>query len=238
MGQLQDFIASPSQSIERERLLHLTIAREFKLHAAIHGARLMITEPELDIEGFDFSISSEFESVYIQSKGTMTRSGRESWQIRAALLKPSFYNRDLMPDLDGCKVGGYATGATGGVLLHIIDEDAAARDRLEITYRYLDIYWLVAVASGIAGRPPPARERALALLRDMRDADDAGHISLRRGDFAKLNSVTAIATLRLHIGGMSNWASTCHTDADLAALHDLDGDSRLLLWPGVKALHD
>ncbi|WP_156398815.1 hypothetical protein [Methylobacterium sp. Leaf469] len=219
---------------ERERLLHLSAAQELKLHAAKHDARLMITEPEIDIEGFDFTISSEFESLYVQSKGTLKKGGKKSWNIRAALLKPSFYNRDLMPDLDGLKVGGYAIGATGGVLLHIIDEAAAEAGCLQISYRYLDIYWLVGVASGVAGLPLIARQRALELLRIIREADDEESVKLNITDFAKLRSLSALANFRLHIGGLSNWASGCHTHCDLAELRD--PDDHFLFWQGVRDL--
>lgn len=233
---LRKFISESHRMTERERLLHLTAAQELKLHAAKHDARLMITEPEIDIEGFDFTISSEFESVYLQSKGTLKKGGAKSWCIRAALLKPSFYNRDLMPDLDGYKVGGYAIGATGGVLLHIIDEDAADADRLEISYRYLDIYWLIGVASGVAGRSEIDRKRAIELLRIIREADDEKRIELKLADFAKLKSLSAIPVLRLHIGGMSNWASSCHAGRDLAELGN-PGD-HALAWAGVRGLLD
>lgn len=232
---LREFIVAPRRMTERERLLHLTAAQELKLHAAKHDARLMITEPEIDIEGFDFTISSEFESVYLQSKGTLKRGGARKWPIRAALLKPSFYNRCLMPNLDGCKVGGYATGATGGVLLHIIDEDAADAGRLEISYRYLDIYWLIGVASGVAG-PTFDRGRSIDLLRKIRAADDEQRIELKLADFAKLNSLSAISILRLHIGGESNWASSCHAHCDLADLSD--PGHHALAWNGVRALLD
>jgi len=222
---------------ERERLLHLTAAQQLRLHAARYDARLMITEPEIDNEGFDFTVSSEFESLYLQSKGTLSKGGARSWKIRAALIKPSFYNRDLMPDLDNAKVGGYATGATGGVLLHVIDEDAADANRWEVRYRYLDIFWLIAVSSGVACRSEKERERALELLRAIRSADDKQHIELRFTDFAKLKSVAALAVLRLHIGAMSNWASTCHLGGDLASPpRDIEGID--LLWHGVHQLLD
>lgn len=222
---------------ERERLLHLTAAQQLRLHAARFDTRLMITEPEIDNEGFDFTISSEFESLFIQSKGTLSKGGARSWWVRAALIKPSFYNRDLMPNLDNAIVGGYSTGATGGVLLHVIDEEAADADRWEVSYRYLDIFWLIAVSSGVACRSEKERKRALELLRAIRSADDEQRIELKFADFAKLKSVAALAALRLHIGAMSNWASTCHLGEDLALPpSQLEGIE--LLWHGVHQLLD
>jgi hypothetical protein len=229
-NQLRKFLTESKYSLERERLLHLTAIQELKLYAAMNRQKLMVTEPEIDIEGFDFVLSSEFESVHLQSKGTLYKSGRKSWKIRAALIKPSFYNRDLVPDMDGLKVGGFATGATGGVVLHVIDDVAADAGRLAVSYYYLDVYWLIGIASGAGNRPKRRRERALAILRQMRKADDDERLDLRISDFAKLSSVNDIAALRLHIGGISNWMSRCHYNVDLGLL--ADPNPSLPHWPG------
>lgn len=233
---LRNFISAPRHTVERERLLHLKAALELRLHAAKFGSRILVSEPEIDVEGFDFTLSSEFESLCIQSKGTLKSSGARSWQIRAALIKPSFYNRDLMPDLDGYKVGGYSLGGTGGILLHIIDDDAATSDVFDVSYRYLDIYWLIGVASGVAGKSLKMRKRALQLLRDIRAADDDQVIQLRLSDFAKLKSLPVLAMLRLHVGFRSNWASSCHAGGDLAELGE-PGDFALA-WEAIRGLID
>lgn len=219
---------------ERERLLHLTAAQTLRLHAARHGRRLMITQPDLDLEGFDFVLSSDYEPVHIQSKGTLKRGGRRKWKIRAALLKPSFHDRDLVPQMDGWKVGGFDVGSTGGVLVHVIDEVAAAAGRFEVAYRYLDVFWLIGVVSGRAGRSQAHRERALGLLRQIRAAGDDGLIELRFDDFARLASVAALADLRLHVAGFSNWASSCHTGEDL--VHAVSGQPSVDTWAGVRSL--
>ena len=228
---LHSFLSSSTHSTERERLLHLTALRDLKLYAAVHGERVMITEPELDIEGFDFVISNAFEMIHLQSKATLICGGKRRWKVRAALIKASMYNRDLMPNLDGLPVSGFSTGATGGVLLHVIDADGSSNESLKISYRYLDIYWLIGVASGVAGQSRQKRERALTFLREIRDANDSAHIELRFGDFACLRSITDIALLRLHIGGMSNWASACHQRADLTNLNEPNLELSTL-WPG------
>ena len=231
---LLNLILAPKKTVERERLLHLTAVHELKLHGARHDARIMVTEPELDIEGFDFTISSDFESIYIQSKGTLNRGGARSWNIRAAILNPSFYNRDLMPILDGTPLCNYAIGATGGVLIHVIDLDAANEERFVVNYCYLDVFWLIGVASGVAGRDGRARARALDLLRQIRNANEIQLIRLRFSDFAKLISVTSVAKFRLHVGNPSNWASACHTHNDLA-MAAAPNDAAMHLWAAVRA---
>lgn len=230
------FVSGPKHSIERERLLYLTAVQELKLFAAIHGEQLMVTEPELDIEGFDFTITTQFESVYLQSKGTLNPGGQRQWQIRAALIKPSFYNRDVMPYLDGSPVGGYTIGATGGVVIHMIEKEAAARDLLEVSYYYLDIFWLIAVASGAAGLGRKKKNRALDLLRKIRSADDNERVTLRLTDFAKLKSFASIAALRLHVGGPSNWISASNKRGELSDEANQVSAVWTLMWPGVDAL--
>lgn len=225
-------MTDPAHSIERERLLYITAVQELKLYAAIHGSRIMVTEPELDIEGFDFVVASNFEQIHIQSKATLHPGGAKVWKIRASLVKESFYDRDLMPDMDGQAVGGYSTGATGGVLIHVIDGEAADVDQLKVSYRYLDVFWLIGVAAGMAGHTMRKRKRALDLLRQIRDADEDQKILFRINDFAKLNSVTDVAFLRLHIGGMSNWASRCKSTTDLSLLKASVDQPLSLLWPG------
>ena len=229
---LKYFISAPQHTVERERLLHLTVAQQLKLYAAKSGVRLMITEPELDIEGFDFVISSEFESIYIQSKGRLKQGGAKQWKIRAALLKPSLYNSDLVPELDGYKIGGYATGASGGVLIHEIDEGGADAGEFNVSYYYLDIFWLIGVASGVAGRPQLQRKRAVELLRKIRAADDVQRVTIHLKDFARLKSIASLAYLRLHVSGPSNWASSCYARGDLAEL-GCAGDFAIF-WQGVR----
>lgn len=229
------FMTDKTRATERERILHLTAARDLKLYAASHGLRLLITDPELDLDGYDFAMSSEFESVYVQSKATLKKGGARSWDVRAALLKPSFYNRELIPALDGYTAWGMESGGDGGVLLHVVDQEASNLKDLRIEYRYLDVFWLIAVAIGATKRSARSRSRALALLRQIRDAETNDKIQLNFGDFARLPSVESLAALRLHIGVNSNWASIGRFKKELTDPSPLPESVRLL-WPGIQAV--
>ena len=229
------FMSDKTRATERERILHLTAARDLKLYAASHGERLLITDPELDLDGYDFAMSSEFESVYVQSKVTLKIGGARSWDVRAALLKPSFYNRDLIPALDGYTAWGMETGGDGGVLLHVVDQEASNLNDLRIEYRYLDVFWLIAVAIGATMRPARSRRRALDLLREIRDAATNDKIRLNFGDFAQLPSVESLAALRLHIGVYSNWASIGKLKKELSDPSPLCEDQRIF-WPGIQGV--
>lgn len=229
------FMTDKARATERERILHLTAARDLKLYAASHDARLLITDPELDLDGYDFAMSSGFESVYVQSKATLKKGGARSWDVRAALLKPSFYNRDLIPALDGYTAWGMEVGGDGGVLLHVVDQEASDLQDLRIEYRYLDVFWLIGVAIGATMRPAQSRNRALALLRQIRDAETDDKIRLNFGDFAQLPSVEALAALRLHIGVNSNWAGIGRWKKELTDPSPLSEHLRLV-WPGIEAV--
>lgn len=229
------FLTDKTRATERERILHLTAARDLKLYAASHGARLLITDPELDLDGYDFAMSSEFESIYVQSKATLNKGGARSWYVRAALLKPSFYNRDLIPALDGYTAWGMEVGGDGGVLLHVVDQEASDLRDLQVEYRYLDVFWLIGIAVGGTTRPARSRNRALSLLRQIRDAETDDKIKLNFGDFARLPSVEALAALRLHIGVKSNWASIGRWKKELTDPSPLPEHLRLV-WPGIQAV--
>lgn len=230
-----EFLTDKTRATERERILHLTATRDLKLHAAAHGMRLLISEPELDLDGYDFAMWSEFEAIYVQSKATLKYGGARSWNVRAALLKPSFYNRDLIPMLDGINTWGMETGGDGGVLLHVVDQETSTLQNLVIEYRYLDIFWLIGVAAGAISKTERARRRALTLLRQIRDAETNDKIKLNVGDFARLPCVEAIAALRLHIGANSNWASVGKLVSELNAPPSLPQEYRCI-WPGIRGV--
>lgn len=229
------FLTDKTRATERERILHLTAARDLKLYAAAHKERLLISEPELDLDGYDFAMWSEFETIYIQSKATLKSGGARSWHVRAALLKPSFYNRDLIPPLDGVKTWGMEVGGDGGVLLHVVDQETSTLQNLVIEYRYLDVFWLIGVAAGAIRKTERARGRALSLLREIRDAGTDEKIKLNMGDFARLPCVEAIVALRLHIGVHSNWASVGRLVAELSALPSLP-EAYQKIWPGIQGV--
>lgn len=231
---MTEFWGDKARATERERILHLSAARDLKLHAATHGARLLISEPELDLDGYDFAMWSEFEAVYIQSKSTLKHGGARSWYVRAALLKPSFYNRDLIPALDGVNTWGMEVGGDGGVLLHVIDQKASTMQNLVVEYRYLDIFWLIGVTAGAIKKSEKARLRALNLIREIRDAGSNDRIKLNLGDFARLPCVEAIAALRLHIGASSNWATVGQLVSELSAPPSLAHFEPI--WTGIEGV--
>jgi hypothetical protein len=126
-------------------------------------------------------------------------------------------------------------GGDGGVLLHVDDQHAADLKNLRIEYRYLDVFWLIGVAVGATMRPARSRSRALALLRQIRDAETDDKIRLNFGDFAQLPSVEALAALRLHIGVNSNWASIGRWKEELTDPSPLSEHLRDI-WPGIQAV--
>ena len=138
---LFDFLNEPKNFVARERLLHNKLVYEMKLYAASHSRQIQMTEPEIDNRGYDFSVTDDvcYEAPHIQSKSALVPGGASKWNIHAGILQPSWHDRDIVPDLNGLPIPGLA-GATGGILLQLIDKTAAEKNELVVDYRYLDFF--------------------------------------------------------------------------------------------------
>lgn len=76
---LADFCVEPANYVARERMLHMKAVLEMKIAAASCGIQLQMTEPEIDNQGFDFTIASGYDLLYVQNKSTLDNSGVSSW---------------------------------------------------------------------------------------------------------------------------------------------------------------
>lgn len=149
---LYEFCHSPEHFVARERLLHMEAALDMKLHAACN-LQLQMTEPEIDNEGYDFTVVLGYDLLYIQNKATLSDASVTAWEIHPTLLQASFADRDIAPVIDGLPVGGYGAGASGGVLLHVIDAVAARDNEFRVSYYYFDVFFAAALALGIWKNP-------------------------------------------------------------------------------------
>jgi hypothetical protein len=209
---LLEFCRTPRHLVARERLLHTRAVYEMKLGAAIEQEQILMTEPEIDNEGYDFTITSAYYHLHIQNKAALDRSGAKAWEIHAALLRPSFHDRDLVPLFDGLPLWA-PIGASGGVLLHVISTEAADRNALEVAYFYFDVFYALAVAEGIWNSSAFSAEQAHTLLGKIQEADTNGRIILPKHAFFPITSPAAILALRMGVGGPSNYISALQMGA-------------------------
>lgn len=201
---LGHFMKDAASTKARERLLHTKAVLDMRLHAAIEGHQIQFSEPEIDNEGFDFTVVTDYTSLYIQNKAAIRPGGASSWRVWARLLKVSPNDRKTVPLLDGNPVGRYEVGATGGVLIHLVDWRKADQEEvLAVKYRYFDIYYAIAVAHGMitAKNFPPAE--ALRLIREIRNASPDDRLVLQNRHCLPIRSPAAVPALRLGMGGFN-----------------------------------
>jgi hypothetical protein len=201
---LGHFMKDSASTKARERLLHTKAVFEMRLHAAIEGHQIQFTEPEIDNEGFDFTVVTDYTSLYIQNKAAIRPGGASSWKVWARLLKVSPDDRHTVPSLDGDPVGRYEVGATGGVLIHLVDWRKADQEEvLAVKCRYFDIYYAVAVAHGMITAKTFPREEALRLIREIRNASPDDRLVLKIRHCLPIRSPAAVLALRLGMGGFN-----------------------------------
>lgn len=199
---LGHFMKDAASTKARERLLHTKAVFDMRLHAAIEGHQIQFTEPEIDNEGFDFTVVADYTSLYIQNKAAIRPGGARSWNVWARLLKVSSEDRNTVPLLDGDPVGRYEVGATGGVLIHLVDWHKADQEGvLAVKYRYFDIYYAIAVARGMMAAKNFPPEEALRLIREIRDASPDDRLVLQNRHCLPIRSPAAVPALRLGMGG-------------------------------------
>ncbi|MBB3236927.1 hypothetical protein [Phyllobacterium endophyticum] len=206
---LYSFFKEPNNFVAREKLLHMKAALDLKQTAAQHGIQLHLTEPEIDNQGYDFIAAVGYDQVYLQNKATLDDANVSMWKIHPMHLNVPLQERDLSPSIDGWPIGG-GEGAMGGVLLHLIDAEAAKADDLQISYFYFDIFYASAVASGLWETPKFNSMEAADILRKVRDGGPGDRITLPFRAFLPIRSPSSILALRLHIPQPSNYISLGH----------------------------
>jgi hypothetical protein len=213
---LSTFLRRPADTVAREKLLHAKASYEMRLHAARLGAQIQMTEPEIDNRGYDFTLILDHYNFPVQNKTAIRPGGSRNWKIRASLLQPCFADRDLVPELDGFKVGGDSGGASGGVLLHLIDTRASDEDnKLTVAYKYLDIFYIVAVAARIFTTGCFTADAAIEFLRLLRNSQQHAMLHVPEKYFLPISSPAAILAFRLHLP-ISNYVSCSKPSFDLS----------------------
>lgn len=211
---LATFLKRPADSVARERLLHLKAVYEMRLFAAQLGEQIQITEPEIDNNGHDFTLIRGNYGFPIQNKAAIRPGGARQWSIRAGLLQAAYADRDLVPNLDGQAASGYSDGASGGVLLHLVDRAAAEAGELKVGYAYLDIFLIIATAAGICLNRGFSAAEAKELLRRLRDARETESVTLPERWFLGISSPAAVVDFRLGVRP-NNYVSCCCSGNEL-----------------------
>lgn len=174
---LADFIRSPKHLVAREKMLHMKAALEMKTAAASCGVQLQMTEPEIDNQGYDFTIALQYDILYIQNKSTISNANVKSWEFHPLHFQVPILERDLAPRIDGLSIGG-VEGAMGGALVHRVLHQAATEDRLEVEYFYFDIFYASAVASGLWESCSFSSDEAKSIMLMIRDGEKGGRITI------------------------------------------------------------
>ena len=113
-------------------------------------------------------------------------------------------------------VSGVGKGASGGVLLHVIDKEAAYCGNLSVTYRYFDIFYAGAVAAGLYNVRTFPQNQARELLRKIQAGAHGERITLPIAAFLPIRSPAAVIALRFHLPSPTNYASVIRTACELA----------------------
>jgi hypothetical protein len=200
------FFKDPKNFVAREKLIHMRAAYEMKLYAAQSGVQLHMTEPEIDNLGYDFVAAKDHNLLYIQNKSKLSDAATVSWDIHVRHLSVPFQERDLAPEVNGVVVGGLE-GGMGGVLLHVIDADAAKNNQLMISYYYFDVFYASAVANGLWKAEGFSSLQAIDLLTKIGNGELHERISLPFYAMLPIKSPNAIIHFRFHLPEPSNYIS-------------------------------
>ncbi|CAD0210266.1 hypothetical protein AGRHK599_LOCUS281 [Rhizobium rhizogenes] len=190
-------------------MLHMKATLDMKVAAATCGYQLHMTEPEIDNNGFDFTIAHRYDHLHVQNKATISGAGVRSWDFHPLLFQVPFLERDISPCVDGYPVGG-TEGAMGGALLHVVSKEAAEDGRLDVKYYYFDIFYVAAVEQGLWVSEKFGREEAQSILRKIRNGNWSERINLPLRAFLPISSPAAILAFRFHMPRPSNYVSMGH----------------------------
>lgn len=203
---LANFIRSSKHLVAREKMLHMKAALEMKIAAASYGVQLQMTEPEIDNQGYDFTIALQYDILYIQNKSTISNANVNSWDFHPLHFQVPILERDLAPQVDGMSIGGIV-GAMGGALVHRISHQAAVKGKLEVEYFYFDIFYASAVASGLWEPRSFSSHEAKSMMILIRDGEEGGRITIPLRAMLPIKSPSAILALRFGLPHPTNYVS-------------------------------
>lgn len=204
MTDLLSFFRDKSHFKDRERILFLLAVHEIKLESAKHGVSALYTEPEIDKDGYDFTVTCEYETLFIQSKAALSSSGAKQWTVHAGILQPSLIDTreyEIGNEFYGCD------GATGCLLLHSIDQKELKKNNLKVSYRYLDIFYLLAIANEYIQDRSFSKDDAKNLIKRIITSDKKDRIPIPIRALFPITNVSSLVDLRYHISQANNYIS-------------------------------
>ena len=120
-------------------------------------------------------------------------------------------------------------GATGGVLLHIIDSKAALKDNLCVRYFYFDIFYAGAVAAGLWEPSNFSKIQAQELLWKILEGAPDERIEVPFNFFLPIKSPASIIALRFHIPDPCNYVSLIKSSTKLSG-EEKDTECFKFIW--------
>jgi len=127
-------------------------------------------------------------------------------------------------------VCGTYDGASGGILLHVINQQLADKDNLAVSYYYFDVFLAGAIALGFYSSPNFSSDDALQLLRKIQNFKFADRVSVPLAAFLPVSSPAAILAFRFHIPSPSNYISSVSSEFKKASSADRAAAAMRTVW--------
>lgn len=185
----------------RENKIFHRLAYEFAEVSSCLGHKIDLMVPEIDRHGYDcfFFDPEDNVSKYIQLKARYGNTS--SWDIHRRFFLPNVY--------DAMKIAwdNIFTGIGGGIILCDIE---VINNSVNITYKYTDLFVLLALANGVFGSDDIQKKAKSALVDLHKDGiDDEGNpikrISIKEWMFLTPKKEKQIEFLLFMMGFQSNW---------------------------------
>lgn len=180
---LEAWLAAKPDTVSREKALSSRLISDLILAAGARGYGLGVYEPLVDRDGFDLIVDDADRMAPVQIKSRI-KSGATTWGIKKDLLLPTL---EMDPEALGFNGWHGGIGRGGGVILqdiHKIDNDRA---RIEFTYKYTDIYVLLALEQqffpGTAKEQRLKKKAATLVLSNLRQGSGKQKIPLPLNTF-------------------------------------------------------
>ncbi len=194
MDQLHEFLADPTNSVTREKLIYHHFYYDLKIAAARAGYALTLYEPDVDRDGYDVVVDDGEHIRFIQLKTVLKSSKTSRWMVQRKLLR---INEDL--DEFGCNEPYLGLG--GAVVL--IEMDSLAPEP-NFSFYITDHNLLGMLGSlfGYNSRSSKApmelgkrRQLALSTQKDIQEGERWGKLKIRKSIFLKARNADSLLAL-------------------------------------------
>lgn len=230
---LDEYLKADSNTVFREKLVNYRLFYEIKLASARIQSDIRIYSPEVDRDGFDMILESDYLLKPFQIKVKTKSAKTSAWDIQKNLIRPLPENVELL----GFEESPEGDGLEGGFILVIIDvkDDEIA----DFVYYYTDVYILKAFELGIIDLPKYSQQIKFdEVIEDFSRGGRNEKVSISKNHLVKAKSIDHLLAIAGLHSRYNNQFQGVFKNYLKIKINDLDAQNKQIIQEKLNELID